>query len=254
MAGRIDWRKKAQTRGRSRRPRLAAIAPRQQFADPGFRLLAAPHRQQRADDVAHHVMQERIGLDVDDDAISITRHADRMHIAMRRARLTGERAECAEIVFADQCLAGALHRRRIQRLPLPGDIARIQRRPRGAIEDRIAIAAPERAIARMEVVLHAYRPAHGHRRWQARIGSKHPATFAAQRLAVEMHDLAERMHAGIGAPGTGYGDRMIGDKTQRLLDHALHGRTVRQALPAEKVGAVVFNAERDAHRGLRGRG
>ena len=106
----------------------------------------------------------------------------------------------------------------------------------------------------MEVILHAYRPAHSHRGWQARIRPKHPATFAAQRLAVEMHDLAERMHAGIGASGTGHGDCMIGNKTKRLLDRALHGRTMREALPAEKVGAVVFNAERDAHRGLRGRG
>src|SRR5690606_38229469 len=44
--------------------------------------------------------------------------------------------------------------------------------------------------------------------------------------------------------------RMIGDKAERRLDCALHGRPMRQSLPSRKIRAVVFDAERDAQPGL----
>ena len=63
-----------------------------------------------------------------------------------------------------------------------------------------------------------------------------------------MHDLAGRMHAGIGAPGADGVDARVRDERQRRLERLLH-RVVAdfpglgEALPAEEVAAVVFDAE-----------
>src|SRR5215813_7439989 len=55
---------KREARRRRGRSRFRAIASGQQFAEPRLALLAAADRQQRSDDVAHHVMQERVRLDL----------------------------------------------------------------------------------------------------------------------------------------------------------------------------------------------
>ena len=69
------------------------------------------------------------------------------------------------------------------------------------------------------------------------------------RCGVEVDDLAERVHAGVGsAAGVGrrLGRRQLAD---RFLQNLLHGAPVGLALPAGEVGAVVAQDELDvAHR------
>ncbi len=82
----------------------------------------------------------------------------------------------------------------------------------------------------------------------------HPCTLVALRGAVEVDDLAARVHAGVRASGAGHLDRVIGDERQRRFDIALHAAAVRQSLPAEEIRAVVFDAKRDAQKSLREKG
>ncbi len=74
----------------------------QQLAEPLLRLLALADGHQAAGDIAHHVMQKGIGLDVDMDEFAVTLHAQILDLADRRFGLAAGGAEAAEIVFADQ--------------------------------------------------------------------------------------------------------------------------------------------------------
>ena len=65
-------------------------------------------------------------------------------------------------------------------------------------------------------------------------------------MGIEMNDLADRMNAGVGAPGTDRDDRMTGDERQRRLHGVLDRRRVRLRLPAGVLGAVIFDNGGDA--------
>ena len=58
-----------------------------------------------------------------------------------------------------------------------------------------------------------------------------------------MGDLAECMHAGIGASGAGNRDALAGEGRDRVGERALHGDAVVLRLPADKRRAVVFDGE-----------
>ena len=131
-----------------RRGRLAGarVARVELLARARGRRAPLPDRQQQADDVAHHVVQERIGGDVDREPIAAARHPQRVQPPHRRARLALGGAKRAEVVLADQ---------RLRRLPAwrrassgrctSSARPRRQRRARDAVEDQIAVGARERA-------------------------------------------------------------------------------------------------------------
>ena len=58
-----------------------------------------------------------------------------------------------------------------------------------------------------------------------------------------MGDLAERMHAGIGASGAGDDGALAGECQNGVGDHALDGELVVLRLPADKGRAVIFDGE-----------
>src|SRR4051812_49417677 len=60
---------KRQSLGGRRHSALAAIAPVEQTLHIGRRPFAEPDLGQRTDDDAHHVLQERVGLDLDGDQV-----------------------------------------------------------------------------------------------------------------------------------------------------------------------------------------
>lgn len=85
------------------------------------------------------------------------------------------------------------------------------------------------------------------------IGAEQPPTISPLAVGVEMHDLTRGMHAGVGAPGTGGCDGLVGNNAQRLFDALLNATPVVLTLPAIVSGTVVFNADGDSHiRVLRG--
>ena len=99
----------------------------------------------------------------------------------------------------------------------------------------------------MEIIGHRARPQHRDGTRQARGRTQHPCARIARRMRVEMHDLAARVHAGVGAARAGDFDQVIGHERQCGFDFRLHAWPMRQPLPTEEIGAVVFDTERNAH-------
>ena len=60
---------------------------------------------------------------------------------------------------------------------------------------------------------------------------------------VEMHDLPERMDAGIGAAGRLGHHPLAGEALDRLLEHLLHRKLALLPLPAAEGASVIFEGE-----------
>ncbi len=84
---------------------------------------------------------------------------------------------------------------------------------------------------------------------QAGVDAAQPGPLRAIAAGVEMHHLPERVHAGVGAPGSDHPDRLVGNAGQGLFEHRLHRRAVHLDLPAAVGAAVVFDAEGDPQNG-----
>ena len=69
-------------------------------------------------------------------------------------------------------------------------------------------------------------------------------------LEVDMRDLAQRVHARIGAPGAMGGRALRGHRDKRALQRLLDRKAVLLPLPADEGRAVIFEGELEAqHRG-----
>ena len=66
---------------------------------------------------------------------------------------------------------------------------------------------------------------------------------------IDVGDLAERVHAGIGAAGALQRDALAGKRCDRFGDHALHRDAVVLHLPADERRAVIFDGELVARHG-----
>ena len=62
-----------------RRPGLGSVPGRQHTRNPIRRLFAEPDFDQGSNDIPHHVMQEGISLDVDDDGVVVPGYFDMSH-------------------------------------------------------------------------------------------------------------------------------------------------------------------------------
>ena len=183
-----------------------------------------PTSSRRADDIAHHVVQEGIRLHLDHDLIAAALDRDRLQVAPRMRRLAVHGAERAEVVLADQRLRGGVHRVGVERQALPAQVLAAQRRAHRAVEDAIAVAARARGKARVEIVGHRHAPAHAHRRRQARGGAEHPAARIALRRRCR-NARPGRPHARRHRCGRrrSVSTCAFGDERQRRFQRLLHG-------------------------------
>jgi hypothetical protein len=131
------------TGGRSLGSRTA-IATRQQLGDPPYRFTPIPYRQQRAGDISHHVMQERVSLYFQYYQVTATPHVDKLNVPHRRPRLAGSGADGAKILFAQKRLRCQVHGRGIKGPAIPGQLPMHQRWANHGISNDIAIAARQR--------------------------------------------------------------------------------------------------------------
>lgn len=88
--------------GRRGRGGLGPVLDVQQLFGPGHRLLIQADVHQHSGDVSDHVMQKRIGADVDNDQLLLAINLDEMHHAIGAKRLATLGAERGKIVLADQ--------------------------------------------------------------------------------------------------------------------------------------------------------
>src|SRR5690606_14997021 len=99
----------------------------------------------------------------------------------------------------------------------------------------------------MEIEPHRFGPDQADIVGQVSVGTMEPVHWLALGAAVEMDDLAGRMHAGVRPPGTEQLNRMIGDPRQGLLDLLLHAAYARLlALPPAVSRPAVFHAGCDS--------
>ena len=141
-------------------------------------------------------------------------------------------------------------RREIQRPSHPRRPPHLQRTAGVAVQDAIAVDAPERREPRVEPVRHRVRPAHADIVGQVRIDAEQPAARPAGNGSVEMNHLSTGMDARIGATTADQVERTVGDLGNGAPELRGHGALATLLLPARECGAVVFDTERDAlHRG-----
>ena len=84
-------------------------------------MFSGADRDERADQVADHVVQEGIRGKFEADERAVMGHARDMKGFHRRLRLALGGAERAEIVLTDDPVGGRLHRLRIERPMVPAD-------------------------------------------------------------------------------------------------------------------------------------
>ncbi len=151
---------------------------------------------------------------------------------------------------ADEALRGAVHRDRVERPRDVPDVTALEHRRRAPHEDTIAIVPADRRMARVESVGDRLGKEDRHRLWpKMRVEPVAQLVARPFALKIEMRDLAERVHAGVGAPGAAERRRFAGQTVERLLDRLLHRAPVRLALPADERSAVILDGQLEArHR------
>ena len=199
-----------------------AVAGDEDAADVAGRRLAEPDVDERADDRAHHLVAERGGPDLEAQVGRVVeldqrgrQHAPdqrRLGLAVGDLRPAAERRE---VVLADQRVARRLHRPEGQRLrhePRPPGEQRVRRR---RVPHVVAVVAPRRREAGVEVVVGPRRVAHGDRRRAQLVEPPREVVEVDVVGQVAGHDLAPGVDAGVGAPGAGQLDRLAHDRGDR---------------------------------------
>ena len=140
---------------------------------------------------------------------------------------------------AAACIAVAVERAR----HAPGAVL-IERQIGAAIDDAIEIMALDRREARIEIRRDLLGREHRDRlRPQMEIDRVAHLVDVPILGEIDMRDLAERMHAGIGASGADDRDALAGKSRDRFGEHALHRDAIVLRLPADKGRAVIFDGE-----------
>src|SRR5688572_32215657 len=97
-------------------------------------------------------MQKSVRTHRDYDVLAGPLHFDPVHVAHRRACLTFRSSERREVVLTHQVSSSRLHSSFIEWIPNPAHAISLDRRPRPAVQDDVAIGSRERAVAGMEGV------------------------------------------------------------------------------------------------------
>ncbi len=102
----------------------------------------------------------------------------------------------------------------------------------------------DRREARVEIRRDRFRRKHGDRlRSQMEIDRVANVIDLPSLGEVDMGDLAERMHAGIGTAGASDSDALAGKSGDSIGQRALHRNAVVLGLPADIGRAVIFDGE-----------
>ena len=208
--------------GRRGHAALRAVARFEHLFRPtGFALTGADAHQHTGD-VAHHVLQEGVGVDADTHELAVTLDFKASEFAHRALGLAFGGTEGREVVRTDKMLRALLHRRRIERPVLPAHTPAQVGRAYRAVEDHVVVAPPGGGKARVKIRVHLARPQQRHVIRQIADRPAHPGVAIARSRGIEMNHLRQCVHAGVGAPGDGNGDGFVGDFGERLLDTRLH--------------------------------
>src|SRR5918999_2341310 len=122
--------------------------------NPLRRMLSLPDVNKRANEVAHHVMEEGVRANHEIDSLAGLLDLQGVNSPDRGLCLALGRTESREVVLANKERGGLAHLCRIQRKVEPSDVRRRERRAHRAVENLVAVSPRESAIARVEVARH----------------------------------------------------------------------------------------------------
>ncbi len=145
---------------------------------------------------------------------------------------------------ADEGLGGLVHRPGVERRLHPPGAAAVERERRAAVDDAVKIMAGAGAAPGVETGIGGLGLEN-----RDRMGMKQRVQPLAETewipcaLKVDMRDLAQRMHAGVGAPGAMGGRALARHGEKRVLQRLLDRKAILLALPADERRAVIFEGE-----------
>ena len=119
------------------------------------------------------------------------------------------------------------------------------RGPIRPVEQQVPVVTPTRRVPGVEIAGDLAGFDHRHPAAEIRVRPPPPSVFAADRSRVEVYDLPERVHPGVGAARADDPHGLVGDPGERPLDRRLDGLAVRLALPPAERPPVVFDDEGD---------
>jgi hypothetical protein len=186
--------------------------------------------------------------DPDQDEVAVLRDLEAVDEHFRRLLVGLVRCERREVAHADEHGGGGAHRVRVERLLDPPDIGLEERGL--APSDLVDVAPLDGIVPRVEAVRRLVDRA------DVDVGRQRVVEARAQhgrrqvRVELEVRDLSERVHAGVGPAGAVQLEllppRRVADGA---IDFAGDRPRVLLDLPAAVTGAVVFNQQLEArHR------
>src|SRR5260221_14703081 len=115
-------------------------------------MLALAYVDQAPDQVADHVMQERICGEIKKEIRAPCPDRRALDGSHRTLRLTLRRAEARKIMLSDEVICGFLHLFKVQRQMKPPGATREQRRPYRVVVEHIAVGSRYRRVARVKIL------------------------------------------------------------------------------------------------------
>src|SRR5579871_1776558 len=171
--------------------------------------------------------------------IAVARDVEAIEGADRRIRLALRVAEGREIMPADERLGGFVHRTCVEARLHPPGAAVIERERRAAVYDPVEIMAGAGAAPGVEIGIGGFALENRDRMgMKQRVQPLAEAERVPCALKVDMRDLAERMHASVGAPRAMGDCALAAEGEERVLQRRLHRKSVLLALPADEWRAV----------------
>ena len=146
----------------------------QHFLGPLHRALTGADGHQHPSDVAHHVMQEGPGADIQHNHLAVARHPQVVDFLDRRLGLALPGTEGAEVMHPHQMLRGFGHAFGIQRAVVPGDLFIEVRRADLIVIDHVAVTPGDSLETRVKMRRHDLGPADADVMGQIDISPHHP--------------------------------------------------------------------------------
>jgi peptide/nickel transport system substrate-binding protein len=152
-------------------------------------------------------------------------------------------------VFALELACRSRHRRFIEGPRHMQDTAKFERRHNSAAKDAIAILLRQRTPARVKIGANFLGGNNTDRGRQQRVERALKFARFQPGMRLEMRDLAQRMHAGVGAARAVNDDFLLRDFARDIVERGLHSRQSRLKLPAVEGRAVVSDSQLDGPHG-----
>src|SRR6185437_13345608 len=221
-----------------------AVASLESRFEIGRAPFAFADRDERADHRADLVVKERARRGFDPDFFAIAQNGEAIERLHRRLGLAFGGTEGGEIVPADQALRRLVHGGGIERARHAPDAVGLERQIGAAVDDAVEIVALDGRKSRVEVVRDLFGRKHGDRlRAQMKVDGVAHRVGVPLFGEIDMRDLAERMHARIGAAGAAHRGALGGECRDGVGQRALDRGTVVLRLPAHIRRAVILERE-----------